>query len=333
MITVEQCKPGTVVWYAPDMTGSVRFRGVIGQAQPTQVGGTWVVTLVEMVLAYGIWRGTPGRSRVNAAALDSLFIDAQPSGNPGQFAGEPQRHPYKPVTRNGRSYGLCGEPGCDREQRAAIHDVEPQRHALEIGSDANGNLIIERHAFDPYPLPVEPHCRDCMNPADHPIHTHAFVPGHFNPDDCIAGADNNSRACGQPRDASIHTKGTTDESNGSKTPPTGTPTQGPDRHASIPQITEADRAAAHALPENLGCNRNGWGDLDVHSRHCDIAAQLFANHLANHAASARAEEREACAAVATKLGAAYADDADNFTMAGAAIAAKRIADAISRRSP
>jgi hypothetical protein len=98
-------------------------------------------------------------------------------------------------------------------------------------------------------------------------------------------------------------------SNGSKTPPTGTPTSPPDRHA-IP-ITDADREADAWLARFIH-------DVDTLKA---VRAGIF-GIIAQVAASARAEERRACEAIARML-----PQTPRVNVANA------IADAISRRSP
>ena len=127
-------------------------------------------------------------------------------------------------------------------------------------------------------------------------------------------------------------------SNGSKTSPTDASNVTPDRHASI---TDADREAAHAAITASGHAPCTHPD---HNTDCDVLTRAFASH----AASARAEEREAKGALLAihdlasarlrnlaprnkfDTGARRESD-DNVEHDLTEIA--RLADAISRRSP
>jgi hypothetical protein len=87
-------------------------------------------------------------------------------------------------------------------------------------------------------------------------------------------------------------------------------------------ITEADRAAAHALIPRVVIEHCDAGKGN-HDAWCTVIAQA----LANHAASARAEEREVLTVVITTEATTWPPWSD------AHLALARMRDAISRRSP
>lgn len=71
-VTPENCFDGLKVWYAPSPGHA--FAGVV-DGDPWELGGhTWVVHVREMEECYGKFRGTPGTTRVKAAALSALRV-------------------------------------------------------------------------------------------------------------------------------------------------------------------------------------------------------------------------------------------------------------------
>lgn len=68
-MTPANCKVGQWVWYTPSR--GVAFLGRVA-SEPRGLGESWVVALSNMPKAYGVWRGTPERDSVPAAALSCL---------------------------------------------------------------------------------------------------------------------------------------------------------------------------------------------------------------------------------------------------------------------